>query len=153
VTTGTTAPERPQTVPQRTNNKESQRAGTPKAAEAKPPLTEAEILRKQHTNERAAARTELEIAEADLPLKRRYPKDLQGKFMLACKAAKGSASSCECIIIRQEANLKVEQGQSLAELLALELAFERHASLADIRRHRVPSPRIVRRVVRACSKR
>jgi hypothetical protein len=71
--------------------------------------------------------------------------------MRACKAAKGSTSSCECIIIKQEANLKVERGQTLAELLALEIAFERaHASLEDIRRHRVPAPRLVRRVIRQC---
>ena len=86
-----------------------------------------------------------------MPLKRRYPKELQGKFMLACKAAKGSTSSCECILVRQEANLKVERGQTLAELLALELAFaHEHASLEDIRRRRVRSPRLVRRVVREC---
>jgi hypothetical protein len=150
---GATGPVRPQTVPQRARNKESQHAATPKAAEAKPKqeLTGTEILRKRKTNERAAVRTGLEIAETDLPFNRRYPKDLQGKFMLACKAAKGSASSCECIIVRQEVNLKIERGQSLAELLALEIAFERqHASLEDIRRRRVRSPRIVRRAVRAC---
>jgi hypothetical protein len=150
---GASGPVSTQTVPQHARNKESQHARAPKAAEAKPKreLTGTEILRKRKANERAAARTGLEIAETDLPFNRRYPKDLQGKFMLACKAAKGSASSCECIIIRQEANLKVERGQSLAELLALEIAFERqHASLRDIRRRRVRSPRIVRRVVREC---
>jgi hypothetical protein len=69
----------------------------------------------------------------------------------ACKRAKGSTSSCECIIATQEGNLKVEVGQSLAELLALELAFEReHATLEAIRRHRVPSPHLVRRAVLKC---
>src|SRR5207245_1603402 len=86
---GASGPVRPQTVPQRARNKESQHAAAPKAAEAKPKpeLTGAEIMRKRKANERAAARTGLEIAEMDLPFNRRYPKDLQGKFMLACKAA------------------------------------------------------------------
>ena len=151
-----------QTVPRGASNKESQhaqKAVKPKTAEAKPEQkTDAEaeatrrILHNKQANEHAAARIGLQAAEADLPLKRRYPKELQGKFMRACKAAKGSTtSSCECIIVRQEANLKVERGQTLAELLAVEIAFEReHATLEDIRRHRVRSPRLVRRVVRAC---
>jgi hypothetical protein len=152
-TAGATAPVSRQTVPQRARKKESQHAGAPKAeAKPKPEPTVTEILRKRKVNERAAARTGLEIAESDLPFNRRYPKELQGRFMLACKAAKGSTSSCECIIVRQEANLKIERGRSLAELLALELAFEReHASLRDIRRRRVRSPRVVRRAVRECT--
>jgi len=155
--TGASANSGAQTAPRGAST--AQKAVKPKTAEAKPnhKLTAAEaeetrrILQKQKINERAAARIGLQAAEADLPLKRRYPKELQGKFMRACKAAKGSTSSCECIIVRQEANLKVERGQTLAELLALEIAFERdHAKLEDIRRRRVPSPRIIRRVVRAC---
>jgi hypothetical protein len=160
--TGASANLGAQTVPRGASTKESQhaqKAVKPKTAEAKPErkVTAAEaeegrrIQQKQKTNERAAARVGLQAAERDVPLKRRYPKELQGKFMRACKAARGSTSSCECIIARQEANLKVERGQTLAELLALEIAFEReHASLEDIRRRRVPAPRLVRRVVRAC---
>jgi hypothetical protein len=127
----------------------------PQIAEPKPEPSQApetqKFLGKREANLRAAATPTLAVAEMDLPVARRYPKELQGKFMSACKAAKGSTSSCECIIIKQEANLKVERGQSLAELLAVEIAFEReHASLEDIRRHRVPSPRLVRRAIRAC---
>ena len=155
--TGASANSGAQTAPRGASP--AQKAVKPKTAEAKPnhKVTAAEaeetrrIVQKRKTNERAAARIGLEAAEADLPLKRRYPKELQGKFMRACNAAKGSTSSCECIIARQEANLKVERGQTLAELLALEIAFEReHASLEDIRRRRVPAPRLIRRVVRAC---
>ena len=155
--TGTSATSGAQTAPRAAST--AQKAVKPKTAEAKPEHTpaaaEAEetrrIVQKRKTNERAAARIGLEAAEADLPLKRRYPKELQGKFMRACRTAKGSTSSCECIIIKQEANLKLERGQTLAELFALEIAFERdHASLEDIRRRRVRSPRIIRRVVRAC---
>jgi hypothetical protein len=107
--------------------------------------------RTQEAARRAAGRPGLEAAEARLPVKRRYPKDLQGKFMVLCKAAKGSTASCECIVVKQELNLKLDMGQTLAELLALEIAFQREgASLEDIRRHRVPSPRVVRRVAREC---
>jgi hypothetical protein len=107
--------------------------------------------RQREADTRAAGTHILGAAEQDVPLNRRYPKELQGKFLRACKAAKGSTSSCECIIARQEVNLKVERGQSLAELLALELAFEReHASVEDVRRRRVRAPRLVRQVIREC---
>jgi len=137
----------------------TKKAAEPTPAEGKPGRNEADaeakenrrLQRQREANIRAAGTNILGAAEQDVPLKRRYPKELQGKFLRACKAAKGSTSSCECIIARQEVNLKVEQGQSLAELLALELAFEReHASLEDIRRRRVRAPRLVRHVVREC---
>jgi hypothetical protein len=99
---------------------------------------------------RAASTPSLQAAERALPLERRFPKQAQGKFMLACRAAKGSTSSCECIIVKQELNTKVEVGQLLAELLALEIAFQQNATLEDIRRHRVLSPRKVRQVARQC---
>jgi hypothetical protein len=123
--------------------------------EQKEKAAEAEVFarykRKVEAERRAAARPGLQAAEARLPLKRRYPKEFQGKFMVACKAAKGSTSSCECIIVKQELKINLEKGQTLAELLALEIAFQREsASLEDIRRHRVPSPRGVRRVTREC---
>jgi hypothetical protein len=130
-----------------------------KAAEAVPEQKEtaaereafARHLRKVAADRRRAAIPGLEAAEARLPKKRRYPKELQGKFLGLCKAAKGSTKSCECIIVKQELNTKVEVGQSLAELLALEIAFQREgASLEDVRQRRVPAPRIVRRVTREC---
>jgi hypothetical protein len=159
--TGTSAPANVNTVPKGTSTKASQhtkKAVEPRAAEAKPGQNqtgaEAEQSRRRQrrqANIRAAGTQILGAAEQDVPPNRRYPKELQGKFLRACTAARGSRSSCECIIARQEGNLKVERGQSLAELLALELAFEReHASLQDIRRARVPSPRLVRQVVRVC---
>jgi hypothetical protein len=156
---GTSAPAGVSAVPKATNTKEGQHSNnavTPSAAQ--PGQSEAAAAeenrrreQKREANIRAAGTQILGAAEADLPLNRRYPKELQGKFLRACERAKGSSSSCECIIARQEANLKVETGQSLAELLALELAFEReHATLEAIRRKRVPSPRLVRRAVIKC---
>jgi outer membrane biosynthesis protein TonB len=139
----------------------------PKAAEAKPEKTTPEVtehketpkeeeayrrrLRVRKARERAAHTPALAFAEAQLPRRRRYPKELQGKFMVACKAAKGSTSSCECIVAKQELNRKIEVGQGLAELLAVELAFQQQgASLEDVRRHRVKTPSGVRRVFREC---
>jgi hypothetical protein len=108
-------------------------------------------VRRAAVRRRAASTPSLEAAELELPLERRLPKQVQGKFMLACRAAKGSTSSCECIIVRQELDTKVEVGQLLAELLALEIAFEQqHASLKDVRRHRVLAPYKVRQVARQC---
>jgi len=158
---GPSAPANVSTVPTGTSTKESQHgktAVTPSATEAKPEQSQTAVAeenrrhqRRREADERAASTPGLGAAESDLPLNRRYPKELQGKFLRACKAAKGSTSSCECIIVRQEINRKVEVGQSLAELLALEIAFERrHASLEDIRRRRVRAPRLVRQVIRLC---
>jgi hypothetical protein len=111
------------------------------------------LERKFAADRRAAATPGLAAAEAKLPLKRRYPKELQGRFLRACKSAKGSTSSCECIIVKQELNNKLERGRTLAELLALEIGIEKErASMEDIRRHRVPSPSVVRQVVRECKK-
>ena len=157
--TGASGTSGAQTVPRGTSTKGSKptkKAVEPETAETKPERKESpeaenrRLVRKREANRRAAARPTLQVAEMDLPLKRRYPKELQGKFMRACTAAKGKTSSCECIIVKQEANLKVERGQTLAELLALEIAFSRGATLADIRRRRVRSPRLVRRVIREC---
>jgi len=150
-----------QTVPRGASarSQHTKKPAEPKPAEASPGPHETaaearENLRRQREREadvRAAGTPSLGAAEADLPLHRRYPKELQGKFLRACKRARGSTSTCECIIARQEANLRVERGQTLAELLALEIAFEReHATLQDIRHRRVRSPRLVRRTVREC---
>jgi len=158
---GTSAPANAGTAPKGTSAKESQHAKTavtPSATAAKPEQNQAAATeefrrhqRQRQANERAAGTRILGAAESDLPRNRRYPKELQGKFLRACKAAKGSTSSCECIIVRQEANLKLERGRTLAELLALELAFAReHASLEDIRRRRIRSPHEVRKIVRQC---
>ncbi len=43
--------------------------------------------------------------------------------MAVCTAAKGSKSSCECIIFKYEA-MNVEEGQSLSELLGLTVALK-----------------------------
>lgn len=158
-----------QTVPQSTSSKEAQharKAREPKVAEAKPERKEKAAETKLERKEKAAkakreseakrskrnaggANPTLEAAERQLPLGRRYPKDLQRKFMVRCEAAKGSTSSCECVVAKLETST-VEEGQVIAELLAVEFAFHEGASLEDAMRHRVRLPRPVARIAQAC---
>jgi hypothetical protein len=108
-------------------------------------------MRRREARRRAASSLTLLAAELQLPLSRRLPKQVQGKFILACTSAKGTKSSCECIVVKQELDTKVEVGQIVAELLALEIAFtQEHATIEDIRRHRVLSPHKIRTVANQC---
>ena len=52
-----------------------------------------------------------------------YPREAQSNFIGVCLSGGGSKSSCECIIEKFEAR-RVEEGQSLAELLGFELALK-----------------------------
>jgi hypothetical protein len=49
-----------------------------------------------------------------------YPLEEQRQFIAYCTAANSSKSSCECII-EKYAHRRVEEGQSLAELLGIEV--------------------------------
>jgi hypothetical protein len=128
----------------------------PSESAAKTPFEreQAEIraaIREREARRRVASTPTLLAAELRLPLSRRLPKQVQGKFMLACTSAKGTKSSCECIVVKQELDTKIEVGQIIAELLALEIAFaQEHATIEDIRRHRVLSPRKIRTVANQC---
>jgi hypothetical protein len=63
----------------------------------------------------------------------RYPKRLRLAFVNACEGAKGSPSACECVITKQTL-AKVEKGQAIAEVLALEAALTQHIPLAQAAR-------------------
>jgi hypothetical protein len=52
-----------------------------------------------------------------------YPLEAQRNFLEACEGARSTKSSCECII-EKYARRRVEEGQSLAELLATEVALK-----------------------------
>ncbi len=101
--TGTSA----QTAPQ-TNPEHKTTAPTPSTKAAKPKSTTAET--------------------PQAPPRYFYPAEPREHFIAACTAAKGSKLSCECIIFRYESR-KVEEGQSLAELLGVTLALTRHFRL------------------------
>jgi hypothetical protein len=163
-TTGSTSPTGGASAPLKTTSRSTtspkvqhaRKAPAPKVAKAKPEVKKTSAkVEPRHTKrekERAAARPTLALVESELPPKRRFPKELQGQFMIACKGAKGSNSSCECIIINQEIDVRTEVGQLLAELLAVELAFRHGASLEDAMRHRVPLPPKVARAAATCRK-
>jgi len=109
------------------------------------------VLKKHEATERAAKTLRLDAVEQSLPPRRRLPKEIQGKFMQACRKAKGSQLSCECVVAKQELRTSVEIGRLVAELLAVEIAFQnQHASLADVRNHRVLSPAQIRKVTNEC---
>ena len=109
------------------------------------------VLQKHEAVERAAKTLRLDAVDQSLPPRRRLPKEIQGKFILACRKAKGSQLSCECVVAKQELRTKVEIGRLVAELLAVEIAFQNeHASLADVRNHRVLSPAQIRKVTNEC---
>jgi hypothetical protein len=74
-----------------------------------------------------------------------YPRFFQIRFIVSCEAAKGSHSSCECILTRSEKS-KVEKGQSLAELIALELEFKKGVPLRGV----AGLPRRVQRITNEC---
>jgi hypothetical protein len=58
-----------------------------------------------------------------------YPLEAQRNFIGTCRASNSSKSSCECIIVKFESR-KVEEGQSLAELLGVEVALKGHLTLS-----------------------
>jgi len=84
-----------------------------------------------------------------VPPKRLFPKRLAHTFLVACAAAKGSPSSCECILARQELN-KVEQGQSVAEDLVLEAVMEKPGASLEAMRHGVRLPALFKRNLELC---
>ena len=50
--------------------------------------------------------------------------------------AKGSPSSCECVVVKQELR-PVERAQSIAELIVLEAALAQGITLEQAARHRI----------------
>jgi hypothetical protein len=63
-----------------------------------------------------------------------YPLEVQTAFISSCTAGGSSKSSCECIIAKFESR-KVEEGQSLSELLGAELALQNGRRLNRRARH------------------
>lgn len=58
-----------------------------------------------------------------------YPLQAQRNFIALCTASHASKSSCECILVKFESR-KVEEGQSLAELLGMEVALQSNLTLS-----------------------
>jgi hypothetical protein len=83
--------------------------------------------------------------------------EIETTFLAACTAAKGSPSNCECIFTTAEKS-NAEKGESIAELLGLEVAFKgglttgRPATLEEILRHTVKAPQRIRGFAEACAR-
>lgn len=87
-----------------------------------------------------------------MPAKDRYSKEVQSKFLTACKNGQGSAADCECILHRQELyRFEGEQGKAVAELFVLELALGKGNPLVAVTNRRVPVPGHLARVLVACA--
>jgi hypothetical protein len=138
-----------QTASQSTGSTQAQHTtGTtrePKAAETKPKRQEKAAEAKRQAAQKASKeRTEavkvLEAAGAQVPLKKQYSAQEQIKFMFSCnRTAKSPHLTCECVLVKQELR-KIETGQSLAELLALNFALSRGVSLHRAVHEGVPFP-------------
>jgi hypothetical protein len=158
---GTSAPKASaQTASQSTSSTaapDTTKAHEPKAPEAKSkhPLEErvAELRRKlehQAPKKRVeAAKPSAGLSQQQVPLKQRYAEEIQRNFTNLCKAGKGSASSCECLLVRLEVS-NVEKGQSIAELLAVDEALQRGSSFQEIAQRHVRLPRRVQGDAEAC---
>jgi hypothetical protein len=157
----------PQTVGQSTSSNEAQqtsKASKPKVAEVKPKGqgNTAEVKRRgelKAAKQRAEAKARAEAAkrarleaEAAKPQSRKekpYPESFNRRFIARCEAAKGSPSICACVASKQRLS-KVETGRALAELLALELALEKGATIEQALGHSVPLPKVVRGNLQLC---
>lgn len=98
----------------------------------------AEIRAKNRSLSPAVRKARFEAGVRAARKKRKpYPPYLQQNFMTACEAGKGSTSVCMCILTKQEFS-KVESGQSLAEVLALELALHEGRAVTEVRQTVAP---------------
>jgi hypothetical protein len=77
----------------------------------------------QRSTEAAKPKTQAAKGQAPPKLQYLYPLDARQNFIATCMAAKGSKSGCECIIAKYESR-KVVEGQSLAELLGVEVGLK-----------------------------
>jgi hypothetical protein len=158
-TTTTSAPanQASQTLGQSTSSKEAQpttKTGKPTAAETKAAEVKAAQAKAAEAEQKApesgteAGKPTTGASERQVPLSHRFPKYIQSNFIINCTAARGSASSCECVVVKLEQS-NVEKGRSIAELLVLELALRRGASLEEALRQ--PLPEKVQRDVKECT--
>jgi hypothetical protein len=162
-TTATTSPNAGTTLPPgkgaqtATQSTSSKHAPQTTAAEAKPErrekAAEAKPERELKASKRRAEAVKPRVESAEqVPRSHRYPRYIQLKFISSCEAAKGSNSSCECVLTKLEKS-NVEKGQSIAELVGLELELKSGISIQEAMRHRVPLPRRVQRDLEECRSR
>jgi hypothetical protein len=123
---GTSAPagETPHTTSQSTAPKAAHQ--TAKVPAGKAPRANPEHQATVPTTSTEAAKPKTKAAKpVQAPLRHRYPLDVKNSFIAVCTAAKGSTSSCECIVAKYE-SMNVEEGRSLGGLLSVELSLKDH---------------------------
>jgi hypothetical protein len=135
----------PQAVVQSTSSKA---ATHPKTARA--PTVPAKPLYPTALSERHSEKEKLKIQakKTGVPVKRQYPLEAQHDFVARCTAGGGSKSGCECIITKLELSNVTEKeqtvaerkGQSLAELLAFDLALRSTSLDGILRKHTIQIP-------------
>lgn len=158
VSTGASGSSSPPTATQGTSSAEAARrakAGEPAGAKTAP----GHQGRAAEAKREAEHSTPEEIAQATAPgggflnnvqLKKRYPVRAQREFIAKCERGKGSTPACECIVAKLELS-PVDKGQSLAEMLAIEVALDyKKASMSEVFGQRVRLPRPVQRVIKEC---
>jgi hypothetical protein len=92
---------------------------------------EDERKRKEGALENSAEIEQAARASSEKAPPHQYPRFFQIRFIVSCEAAKGSHSSCECILTKLEKS-PVEKGQSLGELIALELEFKKGVPIGHV---------------------
>jgi len=97
----------------------------------------AKAVAQARARSKAAKKAFIEAEERRLRKIKTYPENFQVTFIARCQAAKGSASLCTCVLHKQEFS-KEEKGQSLSELLALELVLRKGATIPEVAQSPVP---------------
>jgi hypothetical protein len=152
---GTTAPARKgaQTATQSTGAKNAPHTTAPKAKpQRREKAAEAKPQRVVKALKKTAEELELGRGSSEKSPPHRFPRLFQLRFIVSCEAAKGSNSSCECILTKLEKS-NVEKGQSIAELLVLQGELQSGTSFQAVARGRVRLPRKVKRYTKECGSR
>jgi len=124
-TSSTEAPQAPPAPPPKTAETKSKATNT--VAKASPPPVQ------------TVSKSGVKPVKPPLPPgKGPYPAEIKQPFLATCKAAKGSTSSCVCVLTTLERS-HVEQGESIAELIVLETKLRR-VSLAQVMRGGISLP-------------
>jgi hypothetical protein len=141
VPTTTTAPakKRPPTAAQRKSAQEARRHQREAEAAAAKKAREAKARETREVARRISAKVKRELAKfkregkkikqakpleaAGVPASKRFPKEVQEKFLVSCKAGKATTSSCECLLAKFEEK-KGEKEHAIAELLFIKVELQ-----------------------------
>ncbi len=86
----------------------------------------------------------------EVPKARQFPPEVYRPYFARCEGAKGAIANCECILVKLELTNGPEKGQLIAELLAVQLALQKGASLTKVMNHGVVLPPNAQRAAGEC---